>query len=468
MSIQNKYKCLIAAPLFISMIMNSGCNTTESDFYIGDINDVKLTTDPVISQLRLAADGAESEIKVVSNVKWELIPPEHPFSASATSTEGNGIIKVWSINNINTAATPTSELTVRAVDFYEKYFKVTLIQQQLLFQMGDNDYDGITQQEGGNVDIMIKSSIDWKFDITGNSDWIKLEPGAEGKGSWDDITVKVTWTPNYTTSPRDITLRLVPLDQKWLEQGVTPPDPFVLRQEAGTLPTDIVLNTSEAEKTYIPMSIQYSSKSPIEKVELEVINISQIDQQPNIVTVPNNYGGDNYPESGNINFTLDNLEPGTPYIITPVVTSKVGTAKGESKRVQTRGDLIFNYPTLDTCNISPEETGVNAFFKTISEIELTSFKVSLCQADNTVLNTQYGKITSVLDQTNTPISWIGELTWDNNVKLLQNTDYYFELTITGNDPNRPDVQNSIQYTLGYEHFTTLFRLPEQDDNHPIN
>lgn len=468
MSIQNIYKCWFGAPLFVSLLMNSGCNTIETDFYIGNINDVKLTTDPEISQLRLAADGAETEIKVVSNVKWELIPPEHPFSASATSTEGDGTIKVWSTNNINASETPSSELTVRAVDFPEKSFKITLIQQQLLFQMEDkNSADIITSQKGGDVEIMIRSSIDWKLDITENADWIKLNPGAEGKGNWEDITLKVIWTPNYTTSPREISIRLLPSDDQWLG-NVKPTEPIVLRQEAGTLPTDIVLTASEADKTSVPLSIQYASEAPVEKVELEVINISSIDQQTNVVTVPNNSGSENYPESGNINFTLDNLEPGTPYILTPIVTSKVGTAKGESKRVQTRGDIIFNYPTLEACNISPEETGVNAFFKTVSEFELTSFKVNLCQADNTVLATQYGKISSVLDQTNTPISWIGELTWDNNVKLQQNTDYYFELTITGNDPNRPDVQNTIQYTLGYEHFTTLFRLPEQDDNHPIN
>lgn len=459
----------IASALSAGLALTSGCNTTESAFYIGDSEDIKLSSDLTDPQVRLEADGAIKEIEVLSNVKWNITPPEHPFTAVATSTEGNGIIKVSATKNFNTSTTPTSELIVKAVDFPEKQYKVTLIQSQLVFKMDKESYPTV-QERGGQVNLRFKSSIDWKFDIiSGMQDWIEFTPGLNGNGSWDEITVHAVWKPNYTMESRELRLRLKPAEKEWLEQGVSAQDTIVLTQVAGTLPSSINLKDSEAERNSVPLSLSYDSKSPVEKVEVKVSKAASIDESW-IFTVPYPAGTDNYPEIAELTFLLDGLESGVPYNLTPIVTSMVGTNEGSAIRIQTRGNINFENPKLDKENtfINPEVTGVEASFKVISEVELKSFKATLYKkSDNSLIASQMGSISTVLDETNTPISWIGELSWANKNKLDQNTEYYFDLRVTGVDPNEIDPQNTFEFQFGFEYFTTLFRQPEQGDNKPI-
>lgn len=449
------------------LLLASGCNTTEQDFYIGDINDVKLTTDPVITQLGLAADGAPQEIKIISNSKWEILPPEAPFTATATSTEGDGVITVSSAANVHNSAIPTSTLTVRAVDFPEKKITISLMQHKLIFEMNEDKAYPETPEEGGDVEMVFDSSIDWTLEVeSGDTGWIDFTPGLSGAGEWDKINVTATWKPNYTQATREMELRLVPTDNRWLEYGVSRQTPFIIKQAAGTLPYDITIGTEETDKTIAPITINYASKAPVDKVELRITNMISNDAYS--LDIPQNEGETAYPDHGSIKYTITNLQPGTPYLLIPVITSKVGRAEGEPVRIQTRGDIAINNPEYKQCLITPGVTGVNADIQVTSDFEMTMLKVSLCQTDGTVLATQFGNISTTPDPTGAPIAWTGEVLWDDNVKLAQNTTYYFSIIVTGNDPNTPDKFNTIEVNMGNQHFTTLFRLPEQGDNHPIN
>ena len=117
-------------------ILFGGCNTTESEFYVGNLSDVKLTTDPIVTQLRLTADGSPQQIHVQSNVSWELIPPTSTFSAIADNTDGNGIVTVTAGLNTNKSDTemPVGTLVIRAIDF-DKEISISLIQQNLVFSL---------------------------------------------------------------------------------------------------------------------------------------------------------------------------------------------------------------------------------------------------------------------------------------------------------------------------------------------
>lgn len=446
-------------------ILFGGCNTTESEFYVGSLSDVKLTTDPVVTQLRLTADGSPQQIHVQSNVSWELIPPSSPFSATADNTQGDGVITVTAALNANSADTPVGTLTIQAIDF-NKEISVSLIQQRLQFSM-DRPEVATMPQEGGSVDLTFDSSIDWQFVAEkGSLNWLIFSPASSGSGDWDKITVKAEWTPNYSTVEREIELQLQPQDEaNWRPLGLQPLAPFTLKQEAGTLPEGVSLMAGSVTRESVNLLLNYSSKAPVDKVEVKVDNLAT--GATSNFSVPTG-GQESYPLTGAINFEIGNLDAGTSYNLTPMVTSKVGQTNGEPIRIQTYGDVNFEGPILKTHNITPLVTGVNAEFVVESDIEMTSMEISLCDKNGNVLSTQTADIRTVLDASQSPVAWTGELVWRNDVVLAQNTEYYFTVSVKANNPNTPDKLDTVIPNYGTFPFTTLYRLPGQDDNHPIN
>lgn len=423
----------------------TGCDTTEDAYHLGDLSDVKISTVPV-SQLRLAADGKAMDIEVTSNVYWSVENLGNRFTVQASTDKGDGTISVSGPVNVNATQTPSETILITARDF-DKEIRIEVLQARLQFDMSEREY-AVASQEGTEVALRFNSSIDWQFVArSGELGWLTFNPGATGAGEWDEMEVTALWTPNYTTSPRSVELQLRPSDESLLE-FITLPSSFILSQEAGTLPENVGVSISgEPTLSECPVSVSYSSKAPIETVGV----ILSGNGSETRVVAPTPESG--YPLSGNVAFNLTGLAEGTRYEVRPYVVSRVGETVGDMTESFIT-DASFVGPRIVDVKIVPSDRSVNAIITVESDIELKIGGICIYDVNETEL-VQYGVALSGMSQTFEC----------NSVDFLQpNTEYLLMAYVEYEMPDTSEVHGVSGSRIP---FKTTYRIPEEDDNKPI-
>lgn len=423
----------------------TGCDTTEDAYHLGDLNDIVLSANPD-QQLRLAADGKALDIEVTSNVYWGVQNLGNRFKVAASTDKGNGTVSVSGPVNVNDNQTPSETVVITARDF-SKEIRIEVIQARLQFEMAEQDYPEMPQ-EGGGVALRFNSSIDWKFvALNGELEWLDFNSGSTGSGQWNTIEMTASWTPNYTTSPRSVQLQLQPVDESLLE-FITLPEPFTLTQAAGTLPGNVGVNiTGDPTLSECPVSVSYDSKAPIDAVGV----ILSGNGSETRVVAPTPEGG--YPMSGNVAFNLTGLAEGTRYEVRPYVISRVGETVGDVTATFTTGSSLVG-PRIIDVKIVPSERSVNAIITVESDIELKIGGICIYDVNETEL-VQYGVSLSGMDQTFEC----------NSVDFLQpNTEYLLMAYVEYDDPRTGEVRRVSGSRIP---FKTTYRIPQEDDNTPI-
>lgn len=426
-------------------VVLTGCDTTEDSYRLGDLSDVKISTEPV-SQLRLAADGKAKDIEVRSNVYWSVENLGNRFTVQASTDKGDGTISVSGPVNVNATQTPSETVLITARDF-DKEIRIEVLQARLQFEMSEREY-AVAPQEGTEVALRFNSSIDWQFVAkSGELGWLTFNPGATGTGEWDEMEVAALWTPNYTTSPRSIELQLRPSDESLLE-FITLPSSFILSQEAGTLPENVGVSiTGEPTVSECPVSVSYSSKAPIETVGV----ILSCNGSETRVVAPTPESG--YPLSGNVAFNLTGLAAGMHYEVRPFVVSKVGETVGDVTASFTT-DASFVGPRIVDVNIVPGDRSVNAIITVESDVALKVGGICIYDVNETEL-VNYGVTLSGMSQTFEC----------NSVDFLQpNTEYLLMAYVEYDNPDTGEAQG---VSGGMIPFKTTYRIPAEDDNTPI-
>lgn len=426
----------------------TGCDTAEDAYHLGDLGDIRISTVPT-SQLRLAADGKPMDIEVTSNVYWNVENLGNRFTVQASSDKGNGKISVSGPVNVNATQTPSETVLITARDF-DKEIRIEVLQARLQFDMSEREYP-VAPQEGAEVSLRFNSSIDWQLVArNGELDWLYFNPGSDGAGEWDEIEVEALWTPNYTTSPRYLELQLRPADESLLE-FITVPSSFTLTQEAGTLPENVrILITGEPTFTECPVSVSYGSKAPVEEVGVMVMSNGTQYRHP--APVPE--GG--FPLDGSVDFVLNGLEEGMRYEVRPYVVSRVGETVGEMVETFVTGSsVVYNGARIVDVRVTPGYNKVDmAWIDVESDCELKQGGIILYYTDGERFKI-YNQLLSGMSQTFGMYS---------EEVLTQNTEYIIRAYVTYIDPN--DGEEKV-VTSDMIPFRTLYRIPEEGDNIPI-
>lgn len=430
----------------------TGCDTTEDAYHLGDLSDVKISTVPV-SQLRLAADGKAMDIEVTSNVYWSVENLGNRFTVQASTDKGDGTISVSGPVNVNATQTPSETVLITARDF-DKEIRIEVLQARLQFDMSEREY-AVAPQEGTEVALRFNSSIDWQFVAkSGELEWLYFNPGANGSGEWDEIAVEALWTPNYTTSPRSVELQLRPSDESLLE-FITLPSSFTLTQEAGTLPDHVGIRINgEPTLTECPVSVSYGSKAPV--VEVGVVIASGGVEYRRTAPMPE----DGFPLDGSVDFVLAELNEGTRYEVRPYVISRVGETVGDMTETfitdATTPPVVYDGAKIVDVQVKPDYNMVRAAITVESDCELTWGGIAIYYpSDPDYQLVKYSKPLSGMSQTfvHESVEW-----------MQQNTEYLLEPFVTYFDPVRAEeVEVRGEKIL----FRTLYRIPEEGDNTPI-
>lgn len=430
----------------------TGCDTTEDAYHLGDLNDVKISTVPV-SQLRLAADGKAMDIEVTSNVYWSVENLGNRFTVQASTDKGDGTISVSGPVNVNATQTPSETVLITARDF-DKEIRIEVLQARLQFDMSEREY-AVAPQEGTEVALRFNSSIDWQFVArSGELGWLTFNPGATGAGEWDEMEVTALWTPNYTTSPRSVELQLRPSDESLLE-FITLPSSFILSQEAGTLPENVGVSiTGEPTLSECPVSVSYSSKAPIETVGV----ILSGNGSETRVVAPMPEGG--YPLSGNVAFNLTGLAEGTRYEVRPYVISRVGETVGDMTESfitdATTPPVVYEGAKIVDVQVMPDYNMVRAAITVESDCELKEGGFYIYDPSIDVDYQLVGYFVPLAGQSQT-------FEHESVDFMLQNHEYLLEPCVRYIHP-----ENGVIEVRGEKiPFKTLYRIPEEGDNTPI-
>lgn len=441
----------------------TGCDTTEDAYHLGDLSDIKIQTDPA-SLVELGADGTAVEIKVTSNVYWDVEKMDVSGSegtwlkVSTSSDKGDGTITVSADPNINTTgSTPEGKIIISTRGF-DKRYEIKVIQANLMFSMDTDKNFPVIQENGGSVELTFSSSIAWKFDVLdGQLDWFENQDDFSGEGRYqNNRKMEAVWEPNYSQSEREVELQLVPVDADfWAKYiGSNMPASFVLKQEAGTLPEIVgVAGVGTPTRTDAVVRVSYTSKAPVSEVGVTLNGRTQ----KIAATVLD--GG--FPLEGSVEIPLTDLTAGTSYEVRPYVVSRVGEKVGDmTVTVKTEDPEYINKPAeIINVQVVPDYKMVTAVIEVDSpDCELVGGGFAIYSASDP--DYQIVKYTN-------PLSGKGRRTFEvNSVDFLQqNTDYLLEPFVIYNNPQA--AINEVELKGRKISFTTLRRIPEEDDNKPI-
>jgi len=435
-----------------------GCDTTEDAYHLGGLSDVRFSTVPA-SQLRLTADGKAKDIEVASNVYWDVQNLGNRFTVKASTDKGDGTVSVEGPVNINAEQTPSETVLISARDF-DKEIRIEVIQAKLSFAMADSEYPEIPE-EGGKVPLKFNSSIDWQFKAqSGDTGWLEFNPGYSGEGGWNEIEVSAVWTPNYTTSPRNIELQLRPVDPS-LEEFITLPSIFTLTQAAGTLPLNLAVGiVGVPTRTESRVRVSYESKAPVEEVGVTLsANGVEVTKK---AAVPE--GG--FPMTGSVEFVLTDLTAGTLYEVSPYVVSKVGKRTGEMTASFTTEapEYVYQGAKIVDVQVKPDYRMVAAEITVESDCRLVEGGFSIynpSDPDNPVK-----KYTRTLTEENrtSDLMFVQSFSQESEELLEQNTEYQIEPFVVYHHPKEMKDMEAKGNRIP---FKTLYRTPVEDDNNPI-
>lgn len=430
----------------------TGCDTTEDAYHLGDLSDVTISANPN-QQLRLAADGKAMDIAVTSNVYWSVENLGSRFKVEASTDKGDGTISVSGPANVNPDQTPSETILITARDF-NKEIRIEVIQAKLQFDMSEQDYPE-TRQEGGDITLRFNSSIDWKFvALEGELSWFDFSRGSTGSGDWNQIENIATWLPNYTTSPRTVKLQLQPVDASLLD-FITLPESFTLTQAAGTLPENVGVSiTGEPTLSECPVSVSYSSKAPIETVGV-ILSGNGAETR---VVAPMPEGG--YPLSGNVAFNLTGLAEGTRYEVRPYVISRVGETVGDMTESfitdATTPPVVYEGAKIVDVQVMPDYNMVRAAITVESDCELKEGGFYIYDPSIDVDYQLVGYFVPLAGQSQT-------FEHESVDFMSQNHEYLLEPCVRYIHP-----ENGVIEVRGEKiPFKTLYRIPEEGDNTPI-
>ena len=314
----------------LPLLMAGACDTTEDAFWAGPQPENVLSVEN--GRIYLNADGTAKDVNVNAICYWDarLTSNDGVFKISKTDGKGDGVITVSADPNYNKEVGSTS-IVIKAREFSD-VVKVGVMQATLTFEMEDKKYP-VMVEEGGDIYLKFNSTTAWELAVrenpdsktVGSLDWFEFTPGISGEGDYYEVEVEAHWEPNYTLEEREITLVLTPQKQKIMDYLTTElPQPFTLKQEAGTLPTDVFAEAASVDMHEAVCRVAYESKSPVTDCGVRLRDRQTGETFAARATAPE--GG--FPLGGVVDVNVYGLEPSHTYEFVPVVTNMVGTTEG--------------------------------------------------------------------------------------------------------------------------------------------
>jgi hypothetical protein len=440
-------KKIYLIPTYIAAIlMVTGCDTTEDAYYPGPESDIDLTVDHTGS-IRLSADGIAQTIDVKSTVYWDATIEQNgtDFTVEQSVDRGNGTVTVKAAPNYNDDTRRTAKLYVTARNI-NKRIEIDVVQSQLLFSMDEvKDYD--FPEEGGEFSLTFTSTIGWQFTSSNSSeDFLAFNPSSTGDGDWEDITVNVNVSPNYTQKEREVTLALRPTDSETLEIiGRELPKSFTVTQAAGTLPQSIVATPDSVDYTKANVRINYGSTAPVTDAGVDLYDATG----SKVGSYKANMAGDGYPTSGPVTVRLTGLTEGVTYKVVPYVESMVGRAEGSEVEFTTLNNTGYEGVKITGYSINLTSRQVTVKVDVESDIDLMEGGISIYYPDG------YHIVTYT-----TPLSGIPHSFEVSSVDFMSpNTEYLIEIF----------ARTSLnEAKVGPERFTTKTEGPIITSNNEID
>lgn len=457
---------------FLALLACVGCDTTEELYSVGDSPKESEILKVDKGSLAFKPEGESKEIQITSLAKWEVSIPNDKnsiFSVSPTSGKGNGTITVTCGANSGQDGY-TAELSVTPLNFAMEPITVSLRQTNAIFDIESRPSEVPTAEQGGNVTMTAYSSLSWELEVVGNPDgskgdinWLSITPGISGEGNEDNkpIYFSFTWNPNYEQKERVISLQFKPSSNI----GVTNPQPFILKQDAGTLTQDVRCKATLQGVVDADITLEYSSKSAVKDCGLKVYSLKN-DIATEIGTVRPD--ASEYSLTGNYILTLRDLPEASDIRVEPFVENQVGVQVGDPCEFKTgtkpenmvyQGVFISNTDE-DPITVTTDQTSATVSFTVTSDVEpLGSDRLER------VTMTINGQAMSKTPDSSEPGRWKYAFTIDG---LDPNHEYGYEIVVNGRDlpPALGKVENT---TASYsDKFKTKGKTPgDNDNNKPI-
>lgn len=408
----------------LPLVMAAGCDKTEEGHWPGTepTNVLSIEGEP---NVMLNADGTEQEIIVHARCEWDVVFTEvqNDFECTTTTNEGDGVIKISRGHNYNTKKAQVSTIELRAKNFDKYNITINLNQAFVDVTMPSASYPTVGE-EGGDVDLKYKSTIEWKFTTPDESDankleWLDFSKGATGIGNYNDITNVVTWKPNYSLEAREVTLVLNPGDDSLNAFISERPDPFTLRQEAGTLPTQVAATVNNVGYTDASVEVSYQSKSPVTECGVRVRDSSG----EVLKTVAADKTGNSYPQNGTVGVNVSGLEEGKRYLLEPYVTNMVGETEVEqSLEITTKHDVVYEGVKITKYEVTPSSDMVTVTVTVTSDVKVEKAQINIYK-DNASITEKEESLDGKVPLDGTAYTF--EIRSDN--VLTPNTDYELEI-----------------------------------------
>lgn len=457
---------------FLALLACVGCDTTEELYSVGDSPKESEILKVDKGSLAFKPEGESREIQITSLAKWEVSIPNDKnsiFSVSPTSGKGNGTITVTCGANSGQDGY-TAELRVTPLNFAMEPITVSLRQTNAIFDIESRPSEVPTAEQGGNVTMTAYSSLNWELEVVDNPDgskgdinWLSINPGISGEGNDDNkpIYFSFTWNPNYEQKERVISLQFKPTSNI----GVTNPQPFTLKQDAGTLPQDVRCKATLQGVVDADITLEYSSRSAVKDCGLKVYTLKN-DYAAEIGTVRPD--ASEYSLTGNYRVSLKDLPENSDIRVEPFVENQVGIQVGEPYEFKTgtkpenmvyQGVSILNTDS-DPIAVEIDQTSVRISFTVTSDVEpLGSDRLESVKL--TANGNEMSKTPDVSEQGR----WKYVFTIDG---LDPNHEYGYEIVVKGKDlpPAQGKVENNTSTFSGK--FKTKGQTPgDNDNNKPI-
>lgn len=455
---------------FSGLLTLASCDTTEDAFSVGDKPNENEVLSLNQSQLSFKPEGESFEIEISSIARWEVSVTNNnsgQFSVSPSSGKGKGSVTVTCKPNA-TQSNYTAELLVTTTNFEMEPVKVTLSQKNSTFLIDTSPSLESIPEEGGSVTMTAYSSLNWEIAVlphdadgnVGDISWLTVAPGLSGEGNDGNVPIdyRITWSPNYTVNERVIRLQLRPSTDISLTDL---PQPFTLRQDAGTLPQNVRCLVQSINVTDIELSLEYVSRSPIKDCGVKIYK-----NEAGVEALWNTYRLENNPLTlnGKYNISFNDLPEQSSFRLEPFVENEVGSVSGDSQEIITGikpENMIYQGVSIlnsDNGGISVS-TGQNSAYISFTVISDVLPLAPDCIENVTLTiggKSMTGKAVKTYD---------GSWNYEFNVEdLLPNQEYQYTIDVKGRELPRSQgrvINNSVTFT---SKFKTLGLTPEYEDN----
>lgn len=435
----------------------SGCDTTEDEYYPGDEPTDVLS---VSGEIFLNAGGTAQTLDVSSIAYWDvdIEQPGNNFKFSASTDHGDGTITVSSGSNYQGSARE-AKLIVSARNFH-KTVEIPIYQAALQFDMTPEPSYPEISELGGDVNLAFTSTVEWTFTVQPNSAnssdkgdmaWLTFNPSLPGVGNRREINAIATWSQNFTEEPRVITLALEATNENVMERLEKLPEPFTLRQAAGTAPTNLQISSGDITFSTAQVTINYRSVSDVKDCGVILRESGQDASEGLKISASQS----SYNHEGPVTMTLTGLDEGKTYVAVPYVENMVRTETAYD--VTTEFTVKQHGASVRVNEVVSGQRLVEVTFTVISDFDLKEASLEIMDlSGNRVadMGLNISGIFGVNDEMHSQ-----EFTIRTEEILVPKTDYVGFIVLhseTGNGIARTD-----EFT-----FRTLGYIPGSDDNNP--